>query len=495
MNMFIVIVGGTGFVGRRVAARLRADGVEVRELSRRTGFDATRPDSALLRGAAAVVNLAGIKREEGGQTFRAVHVDLVERLAAAMREAGVKRLVHVSVTAAREGPARPYAHTKWLGEQAVRAAGLEWTILRPGVIYGDGDDLLAHLSWMLRASPVFPVVGNGTAPMRPVDVHDVAQAVAGALANPASVGKTYEIVGPERLELREVVLRTSAALGLRTRILPTPPSLMRPFVFLMEKFWSRPLSTRAQLDMLREGLDGDPEPARRDLGVVPAPFAPKPASTWAPPVEFRLSPREPRELPPGRAAAFAVFAVLAAAGSLLGRDPWLGFALTLPALAALALAAFPPLRRRLRPSAPGLLAGAALGVLHYGATRAALPLLDRAWPAWSARAAELFAWQSGRPLGFLLPTLALIVVAEEVLWRGVLQRLLAERWTRGAGLLTASLLNGAVHAASGNPLLAGAALACSLWWGLLYAATGSLAVAATAHLVWDLLVMFGPPLS
>lgn len=476
MNMFI-IVGGTGFLGRRVAARLRADGAEVRELSRRTGFDGTRPDPALLRGAEAVVNLAGIKREEGAQTFRGVHVDLVERLAGAMREAGVKRLVHVSVTAAKEGPARPYAHTKWLGEQAVKASGLDWTILRPGVIYGEGDDLLAHLSRMIRAAPVFPIVGTGRAPMRPVDVHDVAQAVAGALANPASAGQTYEVVGPERLELRDVVGRTSEALGLKTLILPTPSLLMRPFVFLMEKLWTRPLSTRAQLDMLKEGLDGDPGPAGRELGVRPAPFEPR---RYLAKAERRFA-----------ASAVAFLACAAAAFSLRSADPWLALSLTLPALAAAALAVQAP--SWTRPIA-SLVAGGALGLLHYGITRAALPLLDRIWPAWPGPAAELFAWQSGRPLAFLIPTLLLIVFAEEILWRGTLQRLLMEKAGFAAGLAGAAFLNGAVHAASGNPLLAAAAFGCSLWWGFLYGATGSLLVPAAAHLLWDLLVMFGPRL-
>jgi membrane protease YdiL (CAAX protease family) len=414
----------------------------------------------------------------------------------------VKRLVHVSVTAAKEGPAHPYAHTKWLGEEAVKASGLDWTILRPGVIYGGGDDLLAHLSWMLRASPVFPIVGKGTAPMSPVDVHDVAAAVAGALANPASAGRTYAVVGPERLQLRDVVRRTSDAMGLRTLIVPTPPALMRLPVLFMEKFWRRPLSTRAQLDMLREGLDGDPGPARRELGVDPAPFTPErlakllPTSAWPPPVELRLfsAPPERQELPPGRAFGFAVLACLAAAGSLRSPDPWLAFSFSLPVLAALAAWVLAPLRRRLSPSLPALLAGGALGLLHFGVTRAVLPLLDRAWPAWSGHAAELFAWPSGKSLGLLLPTLVLIVLSEELLWRGVLQRLMAEHGGRGRALVAASLLNGAVHAASGNPLLAGAALACSLWWGLLFAATGSLVVPATAHLVWDLLVMFGPDL-
>src|SRR5215471_5903553 len=97
----IAVIGATGFLGRHVSAALEKAGFAVRALSRRTGFDACRPDPEALKGCDAVVNLAGIKREEGTQTFQSVHVDLVARLVEAMRTAGVRRLVHVSVVVAR----------------------------------------------------------------------------------------------------------------------------------------------------------------------------------------------------------------------------------------------------------------------------------------------------------------------------------------------------------------------------------------------------------
>src|SRR5262249_38306714 len=142
---------------------------------------------------------------------------------------------------------------------------------RPGVIYGDGDDMLSHLALMIRAAPIFPIVGDGASPMRPVDVHDVASAILSALQLDSS-GKTYDIVGPERLELREVVQRVATALRLSFWICPTPVALMRGPVRIMEAVMKQPLSTSAQLVMLEEGLDGDPAPARADLGLATAPF-------------------------------------------------------------------------------------------------------------------------------------------------------------------------------------------------------------------------------
>jgi NADH dehydrogenase len=180
-----------------------------------------------LRGCDAVVNLAGIKREEGDQTFQAVHVDLVARLVEAMKAAGVRRLVHVSVVVARPAPELPYHDTKWKGEEIVRASGLDWTLLRPGVIYGAGDDLLSHLAVMIHAAPVFPVVNDGSAPMMPVYAGDVAAGVVGALNNGATAGKTIDLVGPERLTLRDVVARAAEALGRPVRIWSTPVALMK----------------------------------------------------------------------------------------------------------------------------------------------------------------------------------------------------------------------------------------------------------------------------
>jgi len=189
-----------------------------------------------------------------------------------MKTAGVRRLLHISVVVARPDPALPYHDTKWKGEELVRASGLDWTILRPGVIYGLGDDLLAHLSLMLRIAPVFPIVNDGRSPMMPVHAGDVAKGVVGALRHPETAGKTVEIVGPERLVLRDVVRRVAEAMGLPVWIWPTPIGLMKIPVSVMEATMTQPLSTRAQLAMLVEGLAGDPGPARQLLGLETLPF-------------------------------------------------------------------------------------------------------------------------------------------------------------------------------------------------------------------------------
>jgi NADH dehydrogenase len=282
--MKVAVAGGTGFVGRHVVEALRARGHSVIVLARGRhgvplGAELVACDLAresvppgTLRGTDALVNLAGIKREDRTQTFEAVHVEATRRLLAACEADGVRRFVHLSVVCSRPDPHLPYHDTKWQAEEAVRASGLDFTILKPAVIYGPGDDMVTHLVRMIRFAPLFPVVGRGESILMPVDVRDVAEAVAAALDRPRSIGGTYDVVGPDRLPLAEVVGVVADGIGLRVHIVPTPLAVQRAAVRVMDAVTTQPLSTPAQLQMLVDGLYGDTKPARRDLGLVPRPF-------------------------------------------------------------------------------------------------------------------------------------------------------------------------------------------------------------------------------
>ena len=486
----IAVIGGTGFLGRHVCAALQEAGWTVRALSRRNGCDARSIDPDRLRGCEAVVNLAGIKREEGTQTFQAVHVDLVARLVEAMKSAGVRRLIHISVVVARPDPALPYHDTKWKGEERVRASGLDWTILRPGVIYGRGDDLLAHLSLMLRIAPVFPIVNDGRSPMMPVHAGDVAKAVVGALTHPETAGKTVEIVGPEHLVLRDVVGRVAEAMDLPVWIWPTPVGMMKIPVSVMEATMTQPLSTRAQLAMLVEGLTGDPAPARRLLGLETSPFTPE-----------RLRPLlaagdhlPQREIRPLAGAGLFGLSVLLLTLAFRGPlDPWKGMTIAMSVLLAVSLP-LKAVRRRLMPTVRRAGLGLAGAALLYGLTRVGVLVLQAAWPAWSDHAKQMTSWKNGYSTTFLGITLVLIVAAEEIFWRGVVARFCMQRFGVAFGILAGAILYALAHAATLNPLLLAAALGCGVFWGLLSALTDDLTAPIVSHLVWDVMVMFVTPL-
>ncbi len=500
MTECVAIVGGTGFLGRHVVPALQGAGFETRVLSRRTGFDLRRPDPESLRGCMAVVNLAGIKREQGEQTFRAVHVEAVERLIEGMGTAGVPRLIHISVVAAREAPGLPYQHTKWQGEEVVRASGLEWTILRPGVIYGVGDDMLSHLTMMIRASAVFPIVNDGSSPMMPVDAHDVASAVVGALRYPASVGQVYEVVGPDRLTLRQVVSRVADANGLPVRIWSTPVALMRLPVWAMEATMEEPLSTRAQLALLVEGLAGDPAPARRNLGIEPAPFTPErlrpivAGVVRRAPFDLRLrtAPKPPRETPAAAAWGLWLFAVAAFSFVLLGmRDVWTGIACA-SSIAAVGALMLRSVRSRVRPSLFRVVAGLAAGLALYLGAWAFVHVLGLGA---SAPLRALYAWRGNHGLLFLLGTMLVTIAAEELLWRGVVTRFAMERLGRVWGITAGAALYAVGLAGSANPVLMAAAILCGVFWGWVYAATDDLVAPIVCHLAFDALAMFVAPLA
>jgi len=479
------VVGGTGFLGRHVVPALRAAEWDVRVLSRRTGCDARRIDPEALRGCDAVVNLAGIKREEGEQTFQAIHVDLVARIIEAMKTAGVRRLVHISDVVARPDTTLPYHDTKWKGEGLVRASGLEWTILRPGVIYGVGDDMLAHLGKMINAAPVFPIVNDGSAPMMPIHAGDVAAGVVAALARPASAGKTYDLVSPDRMTLRDVVRRTATALGRAVWIVPTPVGLMRLPVRIMEAAMKQPLSTRAQLAMVAEGLPGDPGPARAELGVEAAPFTPEKIR----PMVRRIPKEVSAPVALGLYAAAAALLTFAFRGPL---GPWNGMTVAMGLLLAASLAVR-AVRARLVPTFGRVALGLGAGAVLYGLTRVALVVFDAAWPGWTVQAGRISAWKEGHSTGFLLASLVMIVIAEEALWRGVVSRFMVERLGRVFGIVAGATLYAAAHVATMSPLLAIAAFACGIYWGLLADASDDLTAPIVSHLAWDIMIMFVVP--
>ncbi|MFP6576020.1 MAG: complex I NDUFA9 subunit family protein [Pirellulaceae bacterium] len=284
--MKILVAGASGFLGSHVLKALSRHSHEVLALSRRLpeeeccefiACDLTEDDLPLekIRECDAIVNLVGIKRAAGSQGFKKVHVDVTRRLIDAAHNCGIQRFIHISVVASRPDPRLPYHHTKWLAEEMVRESGLDFTILRPAVIYGRGDDMISHLVKMIRFFPVFPVVGRGNSILQPVDVRDVAASVVAALEKEIAIGKSYDVVGPERLALKEVVRRVAEATGLNLYVLPTPIWLQRLAVSVMNRLSKNPLSTPAQLQMLVDGLYGEQQPLQRELGIEPRTFSVK----------------------------------------------------------------------------------------------------------------------------------------------------------------------------------------------------------------------------
>jgi NADH dehydrogenase len=289
--MKVLVTGANGFVGRSVVARLHAEGHTVATLVRPNSLRPLAPadnleitagdlrDSAVVaqaaRGCDAAIHLAGIIRERGPNTFQAVHVQGAEHMVSACRSAGMRRLIHLSSHGAALGAAAPYLRSKEAGEHLVRESGLDWTILRPGVIHGpQGEFMITMARMVARPGPV-PLIGRGLQMLQPVWVDDIARMLVGALALDATVGKSVEVGGPDLLELRtflQIVARV--LLGHEKWQLQIPTFAVRAGAWVAAHAIEDPPITPDELRMLLAAVPCDIRPMREAFGLDPAPFEP-----------------------------------------------------------------------------------------------------------------------------------------------------------------------------------------------------------------------------
>lgn len=240
--MNICVLGGTGFVGSELIARLVSEGHWVRVPTRNSArgqhlrvlstvqlitanVHDLRTLGQLLAGMDVVINLVGILNESGRATFRAVHVDLAAKLVAAARGAKIRRLLQMSALGAdrERGPSR-YLRSKGEAEALIRAAGahLDYTIFHPSVIFGPGDSLTNRFASLLSLSGGLLPLARSQARFAPVYVGDVANAFVRTLEQRESFGETYELCGPEVLTLEQIVRSTAAVAQLPCHISRLP---------------------------------------------------------------------------------------------------------------------------------------------------------------------------------------------------------------------------------------------------------------------------------
>lgn len=286
----IVLLGGTGFVGRALASELvsraGAGGLRLvvptrhlvhgRAIQCLPGVElvqaSVHDDAQLARvlaGAQAVVNLVAILQGDEA-AFARVHVELPRRLAAACRQAGVARLVHVSALGvAPDAPSR-YLRSKAAGEQVLRDAGIAPTVLRPSVIFGAEDRLLNLFAALQAVAPFVPLAG-ATSRFQPVWVQDVACAIATCLERPATAGQTFECAGPQTLTLADLVRLAGRLAGHPRPVIALPDALARLQAMVMEWLPGEPLMSRDNLDSMKvPNVATGSLPGLQDLGITPA---------------------------------------------------------------------------------------------------------------------------------------------------------------------------------------------------------------------------------
>ena len=294
--MRIFVTGATGFVGREIVRQLHEEGRRLRLLVRDPESESAQQavsrygaeihvgnllDAASLEGALngmhAVIHLVGIIKEFRESTFENVHIAGTENLIAAAQQAGVGRFIHMSALGTRPDAVSRYHRSKWAAEEAVRQSDIDYTIFRPSLIYGPDDQFVNLFAKLIRLSPVVPILASDRAHFQPVPLETVASAFVRSMADPRSIGQTFDLCGPDVLTLAQIVDEICRGLERRRLKLRIPLALSRRLAAFLEFIYLR-LFRRAsplnqdQLLMLQEDNIGNPESANKSFNLSPVSF-------------------------------------------------------------------------------------------------------------------------------------------------------------------------------------------------------------------------------
>lgn len=278
--MIVVVTGATGFLGGHVVPLLLDRGHVVKALTRSPSArrqaadlgaepldgDLDQPESVDAAfgssGAEALVNVASLGFGHA------------PTIVAAAEEAGIRRAVFVSTTAIFTKLPAPSRAPRVAAEELIKASGLDWTIVRPTMIYGTpGDRNMVRLLRFLSRSTVMPLPGGGHGLQQPVHVADVADAVVESVERPIAIHRCYDVGGPEPLSMAQIVEQAGVALGRRPRIVPIPLAPPILVARIYGRLAAKPKLKAEQLERLAEDKVFDIDAARRDLDFRPRPFA------------------------------------------------------------------------------------------------------------------------------------------------------------------------------------------------------------------------------
>ena len=261
-----VVTGAFGYTGGYVARRLIDQGIRVRTLSRRLSgrnplgslvetapLDFSDPGGLRrsMEGAGVLYNTYWIRYARGHMTFDRAVENTATLFEAAVR-AGVGRIVHFSVTNASHSSELPYFKGKAQVEDMLKGIGVPYAVIRPTLVYGDGDVLLNNMAWALRRFPAFPVCGAGYYPVQPVYAADVAaQAVEAGSQSDNSIA---DAAGPDTFSFEELLRLVASAMGVRSRLVRMPPWLGHTLTRLVGLLMRDVALTRDEVDGLMAGL-------------------------------------------------------------------------------------------------------------------------------------------------------------------------------------------------------------------------------------------------
>jgi NADH dehydrogenase len=291
----ILVTGASGYVGNNLVRRLVAQGKAVRALVHSPARaalrladlrdqieifqgDVTRPETLgpALEGVSAIVHLVAVAIEKRPGDYERINTQGTINVVEAARAAGVRRLINMSQNGADSRLPYRFLASKGKAQEYVAASGLDWTALRPSVIWGPQDEFANVQARLIKLTPlIFPIVGDGKARFQPVWVGDVVEATARCLDDEQTIGQEYALGGPEVLTYAQIVERVLAALGTRRLTVNVPVPLLRPAVRLMELTLPNPPVSTSLLDLLKVDNVVEHNALTEVFGIEPRPFTPE----------------------------------------------------------------------------------------------------------------------------------------------------------------------------------------------------------------------------
>lgn len=284
--MTVAVIGATGFAGSHLVPHLASAGHRVIAVSRNgrrtTGWgeqvETRAADVATgagldeaLAGADAVVHLVAIPRETGGRKFGEVNVRGTQRVVEAAERIGVKRFVYLSVLGVADDPKLAYLYSKWRAEQAVRQSDLDWVVLRPSLMFGEGDGFFNLVKTTLRYwSPgIVAIPGKGDARFQPLSVDDLAIAVEKSLTDADRAGSVYELGGPDWVTYRQIVDEVMRVTRMRRLKLPMPIPLISALTSVTDRVLPVFPVSHDQISSLQRPNSTDRDAFEQAFGVKP----------------------------------------------------------------------------------------------------------------------------------------------------------------------------------------------------------------------------------
>jgi NADH dehydrogenase len=280
----IAVTGASGFIGNHLLTSLLKDDFEITILSHKIqSINNSDEKLKIVKGAIEdissltnafqdidiVIHLVGIIVETKEKTFEKTVAQGTKNLVSAAKASRVKKIIYLSALGTSSEALSNYHKTKYIAEQAIINSGIEYTILRASVIYGERDGFISMLSHMIKSLPFTPVIGDGKYKLQPIYIDDLVSVLHESILSEDSKNKLFDIAGPEKLEYLQILDIIKVDLDVKRLNFHIPVAVMKPMAFLMEKFLTFPPITRDQLKMMLTGNTGNIEEMEKVYSIKP----------------------------------------------------------------------------------------------------------------------------------------------------------------------------------------------------------------------------------